>query len=291
MAAETEGLQKTDAWLLVRGQRRTRRSVCSSCGRDFRHPVKWGDICEDCMAADIDNKNLAGWSIAISLGLRGIKPFRRYNDPWLYLSWDCPKCEIQQSKRLVNVIADFEPFCVNCLAIIKKEKRDLIIQEAIGYLELSGHTYLSVDYPFIYFSCGRCSRVNSRSVSVCNSVVLCLCSSVARSNGEREIQEVLLSEGINFIPEYPLSDLGCERNLRADFFLPNENLVIEYDGEQHFKPVDLYGGEDAFIERKKLDKEKDSFLFSVGVDVLRVSYKCKDVKGFIREVVVNGKTN
>jgi len=30
--------------------------------------------------------------------------------------------------------------------------------------------------------------------------------------------------------------------LPFDFYLPNENICIEYDGIQHFKPIDYFGG-------------------------------------------------
>lgn len=285
MTDEQAALKQTEAWLLMRGQRRTRRSTCSRCGQVFKHPASWSDDCADCVAASIDKENMAGWNVALSLGLHGIKSFRRYGDPWLYLGWDCPKCGGQQSKRLVNVKPDLVAHCSMCVSRIKQEKRDSCIESAVSVLEKSGHFYLNSEYPYISFSCGRCGRVNKRSVLSCSGVVLCLCSSNARSKGEMEIQEFLLSEGVNFIPEYNLSALGCGRNLRADFFLPDRNMVIEYDGEQHFKPIDIYGGEQAFKERQRMDLEKDIFLSSVGVDVVRVSYKCSDIKGFIRGVI------
>jgi len=41
-----------------------------------------------------------------------------------------------------------------------------------------------------------------------------------------------------------------------DVFVPSENLAFEYQGEQHFEPVDFFGGEESFINLRKLDRRK-----------------------------------
>lgn len=43
-----------------------------------------------------------------------------------------------------------------------------------------------------------------------------------------------------------------------DFFLPNYNMAIEYQGVQHFKPVDFSGsGEEYSIKVLERQKERD----------------------------------
>lgn len=44
--------------------------------------------------------------------------------------------------------------------------------------------------------------------------------------------------------------------LSLDFFLPNHNIGIECQGIQHFKPVEMFGGEDAFIDQTMRDELK-----------------------------------
>jgi hypothetical protein len=41
-----------------------------------------------------------------------------------------------------------------------------------------------------------------------------------------------------------------------DVFVPSENLAFEYQGEQHFKPIDFFGGEESFDNTRKLDRRK-----------------------------------
>lgn len=40
------------------------------------------------------------------------------------------------------------------------------------------------------------------------------------------------------------------------FFFPNKNIGIEYQGIQHQRPVDIFGGEEGFKYRQELDKKK-----------------------------------
>jgi len=43
---------------------------------------------------------------------------------------------------------------------------------------------------------------------------------------------------------------------RIDIYFPTLNIGIEYQGEQHFKPVDFFGGEEGFVLTKERDKRK-----------------------------------
>ena len=54
-----------------------------------------------------------------------------------------------------------------------------------------------------------------------------------------------------FIWEYKSEWLG---NQRIDIFVPEYNIAIEYNGIQHYKPVDVFGGE----EQLKIQIEQDS---------------------------------
>ena len=39
------------------------------------------------------------------------------------------------------------------------------------------------------------------------------------------------------------------------FYLPSFNLLIEYNGIQHYEPVDFFGGEEQLIKQKEIDKK------------------------------------
>lgn len=41
-----------------------------------------------------------------------------------------------------------------------------------------------------------------------------------------------------------------------DIYIPKYNIAIEYQGRQHFMPLDFFGGEETYLETVKRDKEK-----------------------------------
>jgi len=60
------------------------------------------------------------------------------------------------------------------------------------------------------------------------------CPLCSASKGENKIETWLSSNNIKFIPEKRFDTCKNKRTLPFDFFLPDHNLLIEYDGEQHF---------------------------------------------------------
>jgi hypothetical protein len=62
-------------------------------------------------------------------------------------------------------------------------------------------------------------------------------------------------------------------NQRLDINIPEIKLGIEYQGEQHFKAIDMFGGEDGLKKRKELDKEKLSKCKKNNVSLVYFTYK------------------
>lgn len=52
----------------------------------------------------------------------------------------------------------------------------------------------------------------------------------------------------------------------------SHNLLIEYDGEQHFKPIDNWSGEEGYKYRKQRDEYKNEWCKKNGIKLLRISY-------------------
>ena len=64
------------------------------------------------------------------------------------------------------------------------------------------------------------------------------------SSGEKIIKHYLLQKGIYFEKEKTFSDLRSDKNkpLKFDIYIPSLNLCVEFQGEQHYKPVERFGG-------------------------------------------------
>ena len=59
--------------------------------------------------------------------------------------------------------------------------------------------------------------------------------------GENKIMDFLRNNNIEFIPQYVYEECKYIQPMPFDFYLPKYNLCIEYDGEQHFKPISFCG--------------------------------------------------
>ena len=96
-----------------------------------------------------------------------------------------------------------------------------------------------------------------------------------KSHGEYYISTYLLSNSINFEKQKKFSDLlGVGGgNLSYDFYLPNHNMLIEYQGEQHERPIEYFGGEEQFAIQQEHDRRKREYAKDNGYKLLEISYK------------------
>ena len=102
------------------------------------------------------------------------------------------------------------------------------------------------------------------------------CPSCRRSHGEVIIEGVLTSFNYIFIPQKRFSDCvnpETKYQLPFDFYLPSHNTCIEYDGDQHFRPLDRFGGQKALDAVKKRDKIKTDYCLNKGIHLFRINYK------------------
>ena len=96
-----------------------------------------------------------------------------------------------------------------------------------------------------------------------------------KSHGEYYISTYLLSNSINFEKQKKFSDLlGVGGgNLSYDFYLPNHNMLIECQGEQHERPIEYFGGEEQFAIQQEHDRRKREYAKDNGYKLLEISYK------------------
>jgi hypothetical protein len=85
------------------------------------------------------------------------------------------------------------------------------------------------------------------------------CPKCNHSRGERLILDWLQENEIDSIPQHTFSDLKHKSFLRCDFFVPDYNLVIEYNGIQHYFPVEHFGGKQSLIDTQARDKIKQDY--------------------------------
>lgn len=98
------------------------------------------------------------------------------------------------------------------------------------------------------------------------------CPVCKSSKGEKEIRLFLENQNINFTTQHIFENCKDERYLPFDFYLPDYKICIEYDGLQHFKPIDYFGGEKTLQIMKSHDKIKTNFCLENNIKLLRIKY-------------------
>lgn len=92
------------------------------------------------------------------------------------------------------------------------------------------------------------------------------------SKGEIFIKEFVEKRNINYIHQHIFEDCKYKKKLRFDFYLPEKNICIEYDGEQHYKPVVVFGGLNGFEKTIIRDNIKDEYCKNNNIKMIRIPY-------------------
>ena len=98
------------------------------------------------------------------------------------------------------------------------------------------------------------------------------CPICNESHGERYIMNYLDEHNIKYIPQKKFHDLKDKTYLSYDFYLPNYNMLIEYQGQQHYSSVNYFGGEEKFNTQQLHDKLKREYAKNNGYKLLELHY-------------------
>ena len=94
---------------------------------------------------------------------------------------------------------------------------------------------------------------------------------------ERKVGAILTNNKIKYIPQFSFDNCRDQRKLPFDFYLPDYNVLIEYDGEQHYRPVNFGGISDVeaydnFLITQRHDKIKTEYCKQHKINLIRIPY-------------------
>ncbi len=113
-----------------------------------------------------------------------------------------------------------------------------------------------------------------------------------KSKGSKKIANFLESNNIHYFIEYKFKECRNILPLPFDFYLPDYNICIEYDGKQHFEIIKHYGGEVEFELTKKRDGIKNIFCINNNIRLLRIPYyNLKNIEKILEEQLFNSSSS
>ena len=114
------------------------------------------------------------------------------------------------------------------------------------------------------------------------------CPHCKQSRGERDIANFLKNSSIEYEFQKRFKDCRDKNTLPFDFYIPTLNYCIEFDGIQHYEPIDYFGGEKAFKEVQRRDGIKTKYCEEKGIKLLRIRYD-EDVEEKINSILKKSK--
>lgn len=116
--------------------------------------------------------------------------------------------------------------------------------------------------------CGFVYSVNSRNFLEGGGQCPKCCKN--NSKGEQRIKNFLDSQKIEYEKEFPIKIQG--HLLRFDFYLPQYDLYIEYQGKQHYQVIDYWGGEEGYQKRVLYDNLKKEYCKNKLLEIKHTDY-------------------
>lgn len=101
------------------------------------------------------------------------------------------------------------------------------------------------------------------------------------------------SHNIKFHKQYYFEDLKPNNYpLKFDFAIFNPNIIlIEYQGKQHYEPIDFYGGIEGLQKQQLRDNQKREYCLSHNIPLYEISYKDNIISKLEECIYGNNETN
>lgn len=212
------------------------------------------------------------------------KIISEYNGLSKPITYKCPYCSDKISIKSAGWLLDYKNRgCKTCAGFYKLTEFEYLkrVKEINPNLKILSK-YKGANKSITY----KCPNCKGRGKLMAHTlyrkeIIDCQQCSDNVSYGERITKGFLEELGFKFKTQHVFENLAYKSSLRFDFYLPNEDVCIEYQGRQHYEPIDYFGGERTYLEQVKRDELKRKFCKSNGIKLIEIPYYEKDIKGFL----------
>ena len=147
-----------------------------------------------------------------------------------------------------------------------KQIYDILGEE---YEILSSYKNSITPLDIIHKKCGTKYKASHNNITK----TFCSCPNCnIKSRGEELIKHFLNNNNIDFETEKRFEDCRNVLPLPFDFYLSKYNILIEYQGEQHYKPRKKFGGEEGFKNTVIRDNIKKQYCKNNNIKLIEIPY-------------------
>ena len=223
--------------------------------------------CTHCNANSIVGKTFGNWKVLRATD----KKFETY----ILYECKCIKCG-NIALKTSTFLKQEHKFCDNCRSndISNQRFGNLIAIQRMG----SDHNHHSI------WKC-KCDCGNDIIVTyghlINGDTKSCGC---IKSQGEEKIKNILSQNNIIYESQKTFEDCRFpDTNMlaRFDFYLPNYNILIEYDGKQHYQYTNSgWNTEENFLKTQNRDKYKNEWCKNNNIKLIRIPYTDFNILNF-----------
>lgn len=174
----------------------------------------------------------------------------------------CPKCALL--KRIDSRLKSPEDF-----------KRELEELTGGDYEPLDEYTRWNNHIRVKHVKCGYVYKVSPNAILNGRG-----CPRCSTPKGEIWVETALKELGVRYETQKRFEGLEYKKPLSYDFYLPDSNTLIEFNGLQHYQPIEFFGGEGNFKKQLKRDKIKHKYASDNNINLLIFTYQ--DTKEIIK---------
>jgi hypothetical protein len=98
------------------------------------------------------------------------------------------------------------------------------------------------------------------------------CTVCSIPKNELILKNLLNEKNIKYHHQHTFDNCKNVKLLPFDFYLPDYNICIEYNGKQHYEPIEFFGGEVGLLKQNKRDNLKIKFCKENNIKLLIIKY-------------------
>jgi hypothetical protein len=226
---------------------------------------------------------LTNQDIDIRILNKKIKRIDNYINGYTKINFKCLICKYIWLVKPESII-NKNTGCPNCAQKVKLNNNtfdEKILNRPIKRLDNYVNAYTKINFKCLNDNCSNewmaCPAAILHTYTGCPN-----CNKISKN--EKLLYNLLLTLNIDIKPQFSLRNFNKKEKLFiVDFYLPNFNLIIEYNGGQHYAPV-CFGG-------ISIEKAKNNFIKQVNRDEYVRNY-CKNNNINLIEIdgrIINGK--
>lgn len=182
--------------------------------------------------------------------------FEQLPDNHFKNSFCCPSCAQEENKKIRITREDF-------ISRAKDIHGDKYCYKDSEYTGICNKVNIvcPTHGSFEQVAYAHTSKSHQQGCPICNS-----------SKGEKQVRDFLLENNIAFEEQKTFPDCRHKGLLKFDFYLPDLNTCIEFNGRQHYEQIDFFGDESSFEDAVLRDKIKSTYCIANSIKLITIPH-------------------